>query len=200
MPAQLRDDSTSSATTCSFSDATVDTFQGVTEEELTPYFEYICSAAQSYSESLLRKDAADPSIPPETSANVKFLLEKKFAYATFNRTELSGLQSECTITEWCIVNDALWCSVSCLLTYQYAGASTKTEEGTCYQFVLTNAQAPTIVDWYEGDKNSFDSKVRPFMADLKCSENWLENQDFSAIEAKCEKVLNDLKLSDIDNF
>lgn len=164
---------------------TLTQFAGATEEQLIPYFERIEQSMQAYSRALYT-DAADfPDVPLQTTDEIRTVLQNKLTYETTLRGEVTILNDTYTITDWTMVDNALVCVVDTLVEYRYPNVSFDSASRRYYQIVLKNAENPVIVDWYEEDPGSFDSKVRTYLMDMTDSANWLKSQDMPAIEQKC---------------
>lgn len=172
------------ATTAPLPELTLTAFSGATEEQLTPYFERVKRAVVVYREGLLGGADSLPSMPMSMTDEAAYVVGRKFAYEASVYPEKTIASAEYTIREWKVVNGALWCTVDSLIEVQEGGATRET-----VQIVLKNAADPVIVDWYEGSTEDVDGAIRGYTLNLKQSENWLENQDFDAIQQKCEQYL-----------
>ncbi|MDR1002908.1 MAG: amidase domain-containing protein [Oscillospiraceae bacterium] len=186
------------------------TFDGLSEIQLTPYFSLDENSVELYVKSTMcldeENDLFDGIKQEKTTDDINFslidqinlseqtrdYLEAKQTYDTsymiglgYTKTYLNGGY---TLKDWAVVNGNLVCDIHVHVDFQYSDYDQPSEEGELVQVVLSNPQAPTIIDWYEHD-NSFDYQVRDFALDLSNPDNWLSAQDQNEILGKQALVM-----------
>ena len=173
-----------------------ETFAGMKEADLQPYFEL---AQETYKRYLLATGLPGlPQFPLQMSPPLQKYTQLRFANETqcYSRYELLSITTsmgEGWLGDWKIIDGKLLCMPCVSIEYRYPGADFDSGSGQGVQMLIEDPRNPTLVDWFDPDKGSWDRLVReghydlpddadpwavyqwPVSWNLSDPENWLGN-------------------------
>ena len=167
-----------------------ETFAGMTEAALQPYFELAQETYKRYieAECVHTRNAKLPQFPLEMSPPLQKYTQLRFNAVT-ERISFEPIRSiETDMGNWEIIEGKLLCS-PCVRVKHYNDSGF----GAWVQMLIENPRNPMLADWFDPDKGSWDRQVReghynlpddadpwavyqwPASWNLSDPENWLGN-------------------------
>ncbi len=174
-----------------------DTFDGLTEKELQPYFDGILAFVEEYSQKVYSADATFFGTALPQTEQVRNYLNKKLEYQRifgqvlgFTEDYVEGTYQ---ILDWKSFGDTLVCKVAVTLRTRYSDTGTGSYSGKEVQIALQNPRDPHVSDWHIDDvkENPFETQVRGDGVDLFDSQHWLSHADQTALDQCIEDVLRE---------
>lgn len=192
----------------STSSFTATSFVGLSEEELSPYFNLVTGTVEEFSRLLT--DTEGYSVQNDTvvssqealqtldnlplSKDLRHFLAQKLVYES-TTTAVKGvykinISTDCSITEWKVSENELVCTVTTTTNHKYSDASSASLSVRGFQVVLENPQAPVFTDIYDTNPlHGFDYAVRGGGLTLENKEHRLSEQDKTELNNKINAAL-----------
>jgi len=181
-----------------------ETFDGMTEADLQPYFELARETLKRY---ILAADFSGtpelPQFPMQMTPPLREYTRLRFANATRVPMDGSLISIETRMGEgwmgdawqrkWRVIGGKLLCNPCVDVAFRYQGVDSDSGFGMGVQLLIEDPRSPTLVDWFDPDKGSWDRQVReghydlpddadpwavhqwPASWNLSDPENWLGN-------------------------
>lgn len=172
-------------------------FLSLKEKDLTPYFNYAKKSVETYYLNSMKNENPEKILSSSTN-EINDFLKSKLEYETYNMNEFgytkNYIKGDYELINWEVIDsNFLWCEIAAKITYQYSDSSSISEIGEVIQVVIENPSNPTIIDFYNGSFESFDSQARSHGLDLTNSKNWISNQNKDEIISSKNKCLENHK-------
>ncbi|MCL1952898.1 MAG: hypothetical protein FWF60_08740 [Oscillospiraceae bacterium] len=172
-----------------------ETFTGMREADLQPYFELAQEVYRRYILAAYFPGGTPelPQLPLQMTPPLRKYTELRFANDTRLHQDFpKALRSITTrMAEWQVIDGKLLCTPCVDVAFRYRDMDTDSAFGSGVQMLIEAPRSPTLVDWFDLDKESWDRQVReghynlpdgadpwavrqwPVSWDLSDPENWL---------------------------
>jgi len=172
-----------------------ETFTGMGEADLQPYFELAQEAYKRYILAVYFSAGTPelPQFPMQLTPPLRKYTELRFANDTRLPRDSDLVSITARMDEWQVIDGKLLCTPCVDVEYRYRSMDTNSGFGSGVQMLIESPQNPTLIDWFEGGKGSWDRQVReghydlpddadpwavrqwPVSWNLSDPENWLGN-------------------------
>jgi len=149
-----------------------ETFTGMKEADLQPYFELAQETYKRYIMAVYIPEGEPelPQFPMQLSPLLRKYTELRFAKDAKNRYPKGLVSIETYMGEgwmgdawqrsWKIIDGRLLCMPCVSIEFRYQGMDTASGSGEGVQMLIENPRNPTLVDWFDMDKFSWDRQMR----------------------------------------
>ena len=182
-----------------------ETFAGMGEADLQPYFELAQEALKRYIVEANFSGAPPvlPQFPMQMTPPLREYTRLRFADGTkvpmdgelisIETRMGEGFMGDDWLRSWKVIDGKLLCFPCVDVAFRYSGMDSDSGFGMGVQMLIENPKNPTLIDWFDPDKGSWDRQVReghynlpddadpwavrqwPVSWNLSDPENWLGN-------------------------
>jgi len=147
-----------------------ETFDGMTEVELQSYFELAQETLKRYILVARFPEGAHelPQFPLQMTPPLQKYTQLRFDNDTRHESPKELLDITTGMgdgwwvggSSWQVIKGKLLCAPTVEAAFRYPGMDTDSGFGMGVQMLIENPQNPTLVDWFDPDKGSWDRQVR----------------------------------------